>query len=84
MKMDLRGRHYLQLKPNQGNCFRGFFPFQYTTAMDSREPTNRKQGKGGDVEEALGYIFGCFREDFGLLILPPPPQTVRVGIKESR
>lgn len=43
-----------------------------------------------DLEEALGYIFGCFREDFGplkflfFLPFPPPHETAGVGIKESK
>lgn len=40
-----------------------------------------------DLEEALGYIFGCFREDFGPLKfffpLSPPHQTVGICIKEG-
>lgn len=42
-----------------------------------------------DLEEALGYIFGCFREGFGPLkfffsSLFSPMGPVGVGIKESR
>lgn len=44
-----------------------------------------------DLEEALGYIFGCFREDFGPLKFlfsslshPTPHEIAGVGIKEGK
>lgn len=79
LKMAPRGRYQLQSKPNQSDLL-GSFSFSSIcnshlkgrgniSATESQEPHGACPWGDGkiyvDLEEALGYIFGCFREDFG-------------------
>lgn len=75
LKMAPRGRYQLQSKPN-GRVL--LWSFSFSSICNSHlKVTSQLLNLGAypwgdgkiyvDLEEALGYIFGCFREDFGPL-----------------
>lgn len=81
LKVAPRGRHQIQFKPNQRDLLWSFSFFSICNShlkgrgnisgTESQEPHGtwlRGDRKiYVDLEEALGYIFGCFRKGFGPL-----------------